>query len=96
MFPVCAAALPLQSPSQPSVNTQIDPDQLKNLVQEMIANLNNFDPTAGELFNAHRDAFQSFFTPETFKTFEKQMSSFAFADALTVLQQVAKQKGVQL
>ena len=88
------AALPQEASQQAAVIATVDSEELRRLVQEMLTNLNNFDPAAGDLFDAHRDAFRSFFTPETFEKFEKQIGGFAFADAMTVLQDVAKQKGV--
>ena len=88
------AALPEQKPQPSSVIATVDPDQLKSLIQDMIANLNNFDPAAGELFDAHRDVFQSFFTPRTFDTFEKQMNSFAFADAIVSIATSGQSKRV--
>ena len=90
------AALPQQAPTKSSVITEVDKEELKRLVLEMIANLNNFDPAASDLFDANRDVFRSFLPPEKFETFEKQIGSFAFADAILVLQEVAKQKGVVL
>jgi two-component system, sensor histidine kinase and response regulator len=87
------AALPKQeSPQQ--VVTKVDPEEVKSLLQEMITNLNNFDPAAGELFEAKRDVFRAILPPSEFETFEKQISNFSFADAMSVLQEVAKQKGV--
>jgi two-component system sensor histidine kinase/response regulator len=90
------AALPPEVVSQTSIVAEVDPEKLRGLVEEMISNLSNFDPAAGELLEQHRDEFRSFFSPETFETFEKQIGNFAFADAMTVLQEAAKQKGVQL
>ena len=89
-------ALPKETPQQASVIAEVDPDQLRRIVQEMVENLNNFDPAASELLEQHRDEFRSFFSPETFEAFEKQIGNFAFVDAMTVLQEAAKQKGVQL
>ncbi len=90
------AALPAEVVSRTSIVAEVDPEKLRGLVEEMISNLSNFDPAAGELLEQHRDEFRAFFTPETFETFEKQIGNFAFADAMTVLQEAAKQKGVQL
>ena len=87
-------ALPQENPPDTSVVIEMDADKLKSLVQEMMANLNNFDSAAGDLLDAHRDAFRSMFRPEKFEMFEKQMRSYAFADAMAVLQEAAKQKGV--
>ena len=85
-------ALPEETPKQASVIAEVDPDQLRRIVQEMIENLNNFDPAAGELFDAHRDLFRAFFPAESFEAFERQISNFSFADAMNVLQNAAKQK----
>lgn len=89
------AVLPKQE-SPKAVVSKVDPEELKSLLQEMMTNLNNFDPAAGELFDAKRDVFQAILPQATFETFEKQISNFAFSDAMAVLQDVAKQKGVLL
>jgi hypothetical protein len=65
-------------------------------VEEMITNLNDFDPVAAELLDTHRETFRAFFTPEAFEMFEKHIGSFSFADAMSVLEGAAKQKGVLL
>jgi hypothetical protein len=88
-------ALPKQE-SPKAVVPKLDPEELKSLLQEMMTNLNNFDPAAGELFDANRHVFQAILPQSTFETFEKQISNFAFSDAMAVLQDVAKQKGVLL
>jgi two-component system sensor histidine kinase/response regulator len=90
------AALPEQSQPQSTVMAHVDPGELKNLINEMMTNLHNFDPAAGELFDSRRDMFRSFFSPENFDSFEKHVSNFAFGDALSVLQETARQKGVLL
>jgi len=89
-------ALPKQESPKAVVFKKVDPEELKSLLQEMMTNLNNFDPAAGELFDAKRDVFQAILPQATFETFEKQISNFAFSDAMVVLQDVAKQKGVLL
>lgn len=88
-------ALPKQEPPK-TVVSKVDPEELKSLLQEMMTNLNNFDPAAGELFEKKREVFQAILPQATFGTFEKQISNFAFSDAIAVLQDVAKQKGVLL
>jgi two-component system sensor histidine kinase/response regulator len=90
------AAMPPEPQPQLEVVPEVDPERLRYLVGEMNANLNNFDPAASELLEKNRDAFRSFFTPETFETFEKQVGNYSFADAVTILQEAAKQKGVPL
>jgi PAS domain S-box-containing protein len=87
----------LPKPESPKAAvSKVDPEELKNLLQEMMTNLNNFDPAAGELFDAKRDVFQAILPQAAFENFEKQISNFAFSDAIAVLQVVAKEKGVLL
>jgi len=87
------AALPAEAvPATPAAS--MDSAQLEAFVREMTSHLNNFDPAAGELFGKHRDSLRGFFSPEAFASIEKQIGAFAFADALSTLQQAARQKGV--
>jgi two-component system, sensor histidine kinase and response regulator len=88
-------ALPKQESPKVAVS-KVDAAELKSLLQEMMTNLNNFDPAAGELFDAKRDVFRAILPQNAFDTFEKQISNFAFSDAMVVLQDVAKQNGVLL
>jgi two-component system, sensor histidine kinase and response regulator len=88
-------ALPKQESPKP-VDSKVDSHELKSLLQEMMTNLNNFDPAAGELFETKREVFQAILPQAAFETFEKQINNFAFSDAIAVLQDVAKQKGVLL
>jgi two-component system sensor histidine kinase/response regulator len=83
------AAAPAAAPAAP-----VDPEQAKRAVQEMIALLNNFDPAAAECLEAQRDVFRTLLPGETFASFEQQLGSFAFADALAILQPAAKEKGL--
>jgi hypothetical protein len=59
----------------------------------MIAHLNNFDPAAGECFEAHREVFRALLPLESLASFEQHVSSFAFADALAQLEPFAREKG---
>lgn len=89
------AALPGEvAPAQPPPVASIDPEQAKKLVNEMILHLNNFDPAAGELLELHRETFRTFFRPEAFAAFEKQIESFSYGDALTAMDRVAREMGV--
>jgi len=72
----------------------IDPAQAKEVVQTMIAHLNNFDPAAGECFESHRGVFQALLSEGKFVSFEQHLGGFAFADALAVLEPVVKEKGI--
>jgi hypothetical protein len=90
------SALPKETRPQTSTPAAIDLEKTKQSIQEMITHLTNFDPTASELFDSNRDAFQTFLPPETFATFEKQIGSFSFADAIVTLQQAMKEKGIVL
>ena len=60
----------------------------------MIAHLNNFDPAAGECLEANREAFRTLLGEEAFGKFEQQVSGFAFATALALLDPLAKEKGL--
>ena len=87
-------ALTESAPAAPAA--PVDLEQAKRVVQEMIAHLNNFDPTAGECLEGNREVFRALLPEETFVSFEQQVGSFAFADALAQLQQGAKEKGLLL
>jgi two-component system sensor histidine kinase/response regulator len=86
-------ALPQESPRRPS-GPALDPEQLKRFVRDMTVHLNNFDPAAGELFGSARESLREFFPPDAFQAFEKQIGSYAFAEALATLQEAARQKGI--
>jgi PAS domain S-box-containing protein len=88
------AALPADAAPAPAPAAALDDGQLRAFVREMVDHLNNFDPAAGDLFGKHRDALRGFFPPEDFEAFEKQIGSFAFADALATLHRAARQKGI--
>jgi hypothetical protein len=90
------AALPqTETLSAPAVQSlTLDAAQAKQVVTEMIGHLNNFDPTAGDCLEAHRDVFQSVLPAESFASFERQVGDFAFADALAGLEEAAKKKGL--
>jgi two-component system sensor histidine kinase/response regulator len=81
-----SSALPQKTPTRASGTVAIDTDQAKQVVQEMIGYLNNFDPSAGDCLEIHDDIFRTLLS-ESFDKFEKQIGTFAFADAIVTLQQ---------
>lgn len=90
-----AALPPVPTPPAPAAPAApLDLEQAKRAVQEMIAHLNNFDPAAGDCLEANRDVFRALLPGETFVSFEQQVGSFSFADALAQLQQGAKEQGL--
>jgi two-component system sensor histidine kinase/response regulator len=86
------AALPAVTTAAPAA--PVDPELAKRVVREMITHLNNFDPAAGECLETNRDVFRALLPGEAFMSFEQRVGSFALADALARLQQVAKEKGL--
>ncbi|MCL4179675.1 MAG: Hpt domain-containing protein, partial [Verrucomicrobia bacterium] len=91
------AALPATSPAAgttPAAIEPLDPAQAKRVIQEMIAHLNNFDPAAGDTFEAHAGVFRALFPAAVFATFQQQIEGFAFAEALALLQSAAIEKGL--
>jgi two-component system sensor histidine kinase/response regulator len=72
----------------------LDPEQARRVVGEMIAHLNNFDPAAGECFEANRAVFRALLQGEAFTSFEQHVSGFAFAEAMALLEPAAKQGGL--
>ena len=90
------AALPkTESTSEPAVPAaSLDPAQARNVIAEMIGHLNDFDPTAGDCLETHRDVFRSVLPAESFAAFERQVGDFAFAEALAGLEEAAKRKGL--
>jgi len=90
-----AALPPVETvPASAAAAALVDPEQARRVVREMIAHLNNFDPAATECLEAHRDIFRTVIPAETFAGFEQQVGSFAFADALALLQPAANEKGL--
>jgi two-component system sensor histidine kinase/response regulator len=84
-----------QQQATPAKEISIDSAQLKLLIQAMMTHLNNFDPFASDYLDENRDSFHAFLL-ESYDAFEKQVASFAFADALITLQDAAKTKGILL
>jgi HPt (histidine-containing phosphotransfer) domain-containing protein len=72
----------------------IAPERLKQVTREMAAHLQNFDPAAGDCFEANRDVFQTLLPGDQFASFEQHVSGFAFAEALALLEPIAKEKGL--
>ena len=60
----------------------------------MIGHLNNFDPVAGECLEKNRNLFRSILSADTFSSFEQQVGSFAFSEALALLESAVKEKGL--
>jgi hypothetical protein len=72
----------------------LDPAQSNRSMDEMMAHLNNFDPAAAECLEANRDVFQALLPGDVYTRFEQAVNGFAFAEALALLQPVAKEKGL--
>jgi len=81
------------APVTSALTTTAGGEQVKRVVLEMIAHLNNFDPAAGECLEANRDVFRTLLGAEKFSGFEQKVSGFAFAEALAQLEPAAKEKG---
>jgi CheY-like chemotaxis protein/HPt (histidine-containing phosphotransfer) domain-containing protein len=77
----------------PAAAVPLDPEQVKRVVQEMIGHLNSFDPAAGESLEVNREMFRALLAGEKFATFEQHINGFAFAEALALLDPIAKEKG---
>ncbi len=60
------AALPRPEPAPASAAraAALDPVQARRILQEMIAHLNNFDPTAGDYLETHREVFRALLPAE--------------------------------
>ncbi len=86
-------ALPSEALPAPEVASPLDGEQTKQLVQEMISHLNNFDPAANDCLESHRNAFQALLGTETFSVFEQEINAFSFTEALSRLQTTAREKG---
>jgi HPt (histidine-containing phosphotransfer) domain-containing protein len=85
-------ATTLSAPAAPA--GPVDLEQARKVVHEMIAHLNNFDPAASECLETNPDVFRTLLPGERFVSFEQQISSFSFADALMQLQQAATEQGL--
>jgi two-component system, sensor histidine kinase and response regulator len=93
-----SATLPrlVTDPAPASEDVPLDSGQLKQVVQEMIGHLNNFDPAAEEFLEANRDAFRVLLSEESLASFKQEVGEFAFANALDRLEAAAKEKGLLL
>jgi two-component system sensor histidine kinase/response regulator len=91
------SALPpaVATPATAAPAALADPVQVRQVVEEMISHLNNFDPAAGECLEAHRDLFRAWMPGSAFESFEERVGAFAFDDALALLQSAAKEQGLQ-
>jgi two-component system sensor histidine kinase/response regulator len=83
---------PVASP--PESNAQdTSADAVARVVREMNRQLNEFDPATNEFIEINRGAFEILFSKETFNRFQEHLRNFAFNDALSLLQEAAKEKG---
>ena len=87
-------ALPSEAPPAPEVAAPLDEKQAKQLVVEMIAHLNNYDPAANDCLESHRNVFQTLMGGEVFSAFEQEINTFSFTEALARLQTTAQEKGL--
>jgi len=85
-LPPAPSAAP-EAPRPPAV--ALDPAQMKRIVAEMIARLNDFDPSAGDCLAEHRAVFSALLPREEFAIFEEQVTGFAFSEALAQLERAA-------
>ncbi len=92
------AVLPrtVSDPAPTTADVPLDSEQVKQVVQEMIVHLNNFDPAAEECLEANRDAFRALLPEDSFASFKQELGGFAFANALVRLEEAAKKKGLLL
>jgi hypothetical protein len=79
-----------------AADVPLDSEQVKQVLQEMIGHLNNFDPAAEECLEVHRDAFRALLPEESFASFKREVGEFAFANALVRLEEAAREKGLLL
>jgi len=88
------AALPQTETTSPPVapDAAFDPDRAKEIAQEMIGYLNNFDPAAADCLEAHRDLFRVLLSGDGLASFEKEVNDFVFGDALARLQKAANDR----
>jgi CheY-like chemotaxis protein len=88
-----AALVRLTQPSAARVAEQaVDTTELRQVIEVMRSQLNNFDPAAGECLEANRQCFQTLFDARELAAFEQHLSGFAFVEALTLLDAAAKAK----
>ncbi|HMP84134.1 MAG TPA: response regulator, partial [Verrucomicrobiota bacterium] len=87
-----AALPPVETVAQSS--TPLDTERARQIVGEMIAHLNSFDPAAGDCFEANREVFRSLMPVDKFSSLEQHIGGFAFGEALALLEPAAKEKGL--
>ncbi len=85
------AVLP-PAPAEPVVAAAVPPtlDEQRRVLWEMNDHLNNFDPAAGDCLEANRAAFLAMLGAESLIEFEREVGSFALAEALHRLATSAK------
>ena len=66
----------------------------KAVVEEMLAHLRNFDAAAGDLLEAREEVFRFLLGAEQQAAFAGHVGGYAFDEALALLEQAAKDKGV--
>ena len=88
------ASLPNDSPAPVEAVEPLDVEKAGPIVEEMITHLNNFDSAAGDCLEKNAGVFRALLS-ESYDAFEKEISNYAFADALLTLQKAAKWKGVR-
>ena len=90
---LAAQALTASAGRAPSA-APIEPAALAALVAQMRKLLDEFDPGAADLLEAHRDAFGSVFTGDDLAAFDQHVQGYAFSDAQALLEQAAKARGL--
>ena len=72
----------------------VDPAQVKPVVEHMTSLLAEFDAEAGDYLEAHRGMFASIFSAEQFAEFEQQVQGYAFGEALALLESATLARNV--
>jgi HPt (histidine-containing phosphotransfer) domain-containing protein len=87
-------AAPARAEPAAAAAAEIDPENARRTVAEMLGHLGNFDPAASDCLEANRALFRALLLGEAFPAFEAKIGGFEFAEAHDRLARAAKERGV--
>jgi signal transduction histidine kinase/DNA-binding response OmpR family regulator/CHASE3 domain sensor protein/HPt (histidine-containing phosphotransfer) domain-containing protein len=86
-----------EAPAPPAPSAAVapaDPQALKELVVQMRKQLGEFDPSAADTVDAHRDLFRALLEGDDFAAFEGHVQGYAFGEAQALLERAAAARGI--
>ena len=83
------------APAPPASAPPADPAQTRSAVARLTQLLADFDPAAEEFIEANQATLRALFPGESWTQFGQHLRNYAFADAVTQLEQAVKNAGIQ-